>query len=438
MHHRLTHSEGSERLLLVFADWGNHAERLVRLSRKGYDVAVVDDYSSFFIDWSFTRAYVEICLIACGLGVYAASQTTQAIDHKITRRVAVNGTMSPLDDCRGIPEDVFAALLSSEQDGARLELQTIADRLILHTPSDMRWDLALIGRDDRLFSRRNQQRAWEEAEVAVEIVRGGHFIDVQEIVNRHFIDKKAAQKCFRKSLPTYDDHAAVQAEVVERMMEMCRDCGVDRAVMQAHNTVLEIGSGTGMLSRRVVRLIGDATLMMWDIAAREPRKLTLTRKCRFQRCDAEMAIAQLKPGSVDHIFSASTVEWLNSPTRFVAHCARALRPGGYLVVSTFTKGHMHELAEITGIGLPLMSADDWRTMGHDRLELVDCQAYSRDVDFESPADILRHLQHIGANSLSHGAKSTILGRRILKSYPMMLDARYHLTYCPIILIFRRR
>ena len=37
--------------------------------------------------------------------------------------------------------------------------------------------------------------------------------------------------------------------------------------MQARNNVLEVGSGSGLLSRKITRYINEACYTMWDLAA---------------------------------------------------------------------------------------------------------------------------------------------------------------------------
>ena len=68
MKHELIHSENSPRLLLIFAGWGMDADVFRDIRRPGYDVMVVWDYRSFFIDWSCTASYTEICLLAWSMG----------------------------------------------------------------------------------------------------------------------------------------------------------------------------------------------------------------------------------------------------------------------------------------------------------------------------------------------------------------------------------
>ena len=46
------------------------------------------------------------------------------------------------------------------------------------------------------------------------------------------------------------------------------------------------------------------------------------------------------------IFSASTMQWFNSPKTFMSECARVLRKGGYAILSTFGPGTMTEIGSL--------------------------------------------------------------------------------------------
>jgi len=467
MKHQLVHREGSPRLLLIFAGWGMDAKVFSKMRRPGYDVMVVWDYRSFYIDWTCTEAYSEICLLAWSMGVFAASQTIQAIEYKTTRRIAVNGTQQPIDDALGIPESIFYGTLnglteasvakfnrrmcasrleyeafcankpSRDIDELREELQAIADRLILHTPSNISWDFAIAGREDRIFPFFNQRRSWQQAGVPLEIVDKGHYFDFQGLIDRHFIDKGLVGERFGAGMATYNRNASVQIDVVERLMEMLRALGITREVTTAQNAVLEIGSGSGTLSRAVASLTEDARIVMWDLAAPIPGGLPPGRKYEFSNCDAELAIAKVAPESFDHIFSASTMQWFNSPEKFLKNCHRALKPGGYAVLTTYTRGNLYQVQSLTGNGLPLLSPERWEEMVSKHFTIIEQLSYERDLDFESPLDALRHLKLTGVNSLGRTSRGEVDVREVMRQYPMMLDGRYHLTYRPFILILKK-
>lgn len=440
---------GSDRLLLVFAGWGMGADAFAGLARSGYDVMVVWDYRSFFIDWSCVDRYCEICLLAWSLGVYAASQTTHAIDYKITRRVAVCGTAEPIHDRYGIAEARFydiidrlpatsvAEVLESEAmcptmsaDEVAAELQSVADRQLLSVPAAARWDVALVGVDDSLWSAHNQRRAWQAAGVPVEPMHSGHVPDFQAVADRQFVDKQRVRQRFGSVAAVYDAHASVQQQIVDEMLVMVQSSGLARRLAEPPVSILEVGSGSGCLTRYLTELAPEANMAVWDLAA--PRPAGLAPSVRFEGCDAELRISSLEPETLDVIFSASTMQWFNSPARFLAGCARALRPGGYAVLSTYVRGNMHEISDITGVALPLSDPERLLAMAADRFEVVDHRLFERDLDFDSPVDVLRHLRHVGADSLGVGNPL-----RIVRRYPMMLDGRYHLTYRPMLMLLRK-
>ena len=468
MQYKLIHSEKSPRLLLIFAGWGMDAGVFGHLRRPGYDIMVVWDYRSFHIDWSCTDSYDEICLLAWSMGVYAASQTVQAIESRITKRVAVNGTPYPVDDRMGIPEAIFNGTLAGLNDltlnkfyrrmcasrsdmalfdahkPARAaselkdELQAVADRLILSTPTHADWDLAVACKDDRIFPFHNQRTAWNSLGVPVQVEEGGHFFDFNRLLDAHFIDKTLVGTRFGSGTATYDSHAAVQTDAVERLVEMIRMHGMTSEIGAARNAVLEIGSGSGFLTRKIAAMVNEAMMTIWDLAAPMPDGLPPGRRYDFANCDAELALRRVRAASFDHIFSASTIQWFNSPESFVHDCHRALRPGGCAFLTTYTRGNRHEISDITGNALPLLTPGRWRELAEPLFDIIAFEAYERDLDFESPADVLRHLKLTGVNSLSRSSRGTVSVRTIIDRYPMRLDGRYHLTYRPIIMILRKR
>ena len=103
MRHEFVKREGNSRLILIFAGWGMDATPFRHISRPGYDTLVLWDYRDLTADWSLVSEYEEIVLIAWSMGVYAASMSIHAIDRQISTRIAVNGTLSPVDNLRGIP-----------------------------------------------------------------------------------------------------------------------------------------------------------------------------------------------------------------------------------------------------------------------------------------------------------------------------------------------
>lgn len=469
MKHQFILRQQNPRLLIFFLGWGMDPKIAENIRRHGYDTLVVWDYTSLHIDWSITEGYDEICIFAWSMGVYAATLTTQALAPRTTLSVAINGTDCPISSRYGIPEDIFHGTLDglSERnlakffrrmcadrqqhihflehapqravDDLRDELQAIEDSLLLHTVPYSSWDFAIVGRHDRIFPFHNQLAAWKNNNVRVKVVDEGHYFDFSRLTDTYLIDKPLVRERFGTGNSTYRENAGVQAVVVDNIMEMCRDHRISDYLMRSCNPILEIGSGAGLLSVQLARYIRNATLEMWDLASPMPTHLPDFRRYIFRNCDAEMGIRRLASEQIDAIFSASTIQWFNSPSKFLKEVHRVLRKDGYAVISTFTEGNLQEISELTGTSLPLMSAQELTREAERWFEVVEVYSFERDLDFESPRDVLLHMRLTGVNAVSSESLSgAAMARRILSSYRMRLDGRYHLTYKPIILILKKK
>lgn len=464
MKHELVSYNGSSRLIIIFAGWAMDARPFRHLKRPGYDIAVVWDYRSMSIDWSFCKPYTEICVVAWSLGVYASAVTTYSIENKVTRRIAINGTLHPVDRLRGIPEGTFAGTLDGLTErslhkfyrrvaGSKArfdafaetmperDIEGLKDELLSFYPFPLmpcepvrRWDMVLIGRDDAIFPAINQQRAWNGTPAT--FVDEPHLMDFQKIIDRYIIDKQRTGERFSKGLAsTYHDAASVQADIANRIGTLLERPDVSEVLGHAGARILEIGSGTGLLSRKLYeRKHHEATLEMWDIAAEAPFTSASTS---FTCADAEVEITHQQAESFDLIASASTVQWFNSPSRFLAECSRVLRHGSYAVISTFAKGNLDEVTQAGGRALPLLSPEQWLMIVPEGLECVYCTDYSRTLSFDSAIEVFRHLKATGVNSLDRGASEGASLRSILSHYRPGLDGCYTATYKPLIFILRK-
>ena len=446
-------SSGSGRLILLFAGWAMDWRPFSRLVRPGYDIAVVWDYRTFGADWSFAGKYGEICLVAWSLGVAAASVAIPyEVRQKVTLRLAVDGTMTPVDAQAGIPPEIFAgtrnglsrrsldkfyyrvcgsreAFAAFCADKPVRDIAGLADELdvFLHgcQARPARWDRALISAADAIFPPENQRRAWRG--VPTSEISGPHFPDFQRILDTYVIDKGRTESRFLSGARTYDDAASVQHRVASRLVG-----GLDLAAPRA---ILEVGSGTGYLSRLLAAgKSAGARLEMWDLAGECPPG---GDGCSFRRGDAELLIRDVPDASLDLIVSASTVQWFNSPLRFLEHCARVLRPGGTLALSTFVAGNLAEVSEITDRSLPVYTASQWQSVHIAGLSGPEAEDWTETLAFDSAIDIFRHLKATGVNSLGRTTDSGGALRRAIGRLMRGPSGKFELTYRPIILKYKR-
>ena len=462
MQYRFISKSGSRRLLLLFAGWGTDFRVFSRICRHGYDVMAVWDYRHFDIDWSCTAPYEEICIVAWSFGVYAAAMSTHALNAKVSKRIAVNGTTTPVDNRLGIPVRIFEGTLAglSERslykfyrrmcgsrenfdrfaadmpersvDELRDELKAIYPAPLLSNPLYGEWDLAIISRDDAIFPAVNQWRAWRGTPTVT--AEGAHWFDFQNIIDRHIIDKQLVGTRFERGRATYDNDARAQQQTVADMVTRLHALLPDRTTARAAYRILEIGCGTGALTKEIRRLFPDSRLELWDIVNHPPLS---GPDISFRCCDGEIQLLRTPDASFDMIVSASTVQWFNSQRRFLRQASRVLSAGGIMVFSTFLRGNLVEIERITRRGLPLMTLEQWLCIIPDSFEVIATADYRRDMVFDSAIDVFRHLKATGVNALGRPSDNGDTMTDILRRYTPDLDGKFHITYRPVIFLLRK-
>ena len=117
MKHYFIQQKHLPRLTLFFAGWGMDECPFMDHCPENSDLLVCYDYRSLDFDFTLLQGYQEIRLIAWSMGVWAASMVLQDMDLPICERVALNGTVTPVDDLKGIPQQVFEGTLEGLNEG---------------------------------------------------------------------------------------------------------------------------------------------------------------------------------------------------------------------------------------------------------------------------------------------------------------------------------
>lgn len=370
----------------------------------------------------------------------------------VTARIAVNGTLHPVDDLRGIPEAIFKGTLdglspavltkfrrrmcgSSEafvkfslKVPERTDIAELADELraIRRLPDPdgddrLRWDTVVVADSDRIIPTDNQYRAWE-GHPCIITISGSHLPDFDSILSRMLKDKSLIAERFGRSCRSYDTSATAQKAIADRLNGM-----IDLALGgMMPDDILEIGCGTGLLTRLIADRLRPSTLILWDIAPISGELPGLHRQC-----DAEAEIRRQSPDSLDMIISASTIQWFNSPAAFIRCCRPLLRPGGILAFSTFGPDNLAELQPYLKSSLNYADLPAWSTiLQSSDFEVVTSLEEHITLTFTDTASLLRHLRLTGVNALPSGMAPTSTTRAILSS------GLTSLTYHPLYFIAR--
>lgn len=440
------------RLILFFAGWGMDATPFATLGREGYDTAVVWDYADPApLPRVLTDRYMEICVVGWSFGVPYAARFIAGEGRRlpVTRCVAVNGTLRPVDDTLGIPRAIFEGTLAGLDErslakfyrrmagsGAayarfasslpRRDIEGLAAelrRVETDGPApDPGFDRVYISGADRIIPPANQRHAWER--LGADIVSLGpdapHMPSFESILRREIADKRVIGDAFAVSASTYESEASIQREMARRLADLWLEAGAPAG------PVVELGAGTGMLTRMIAP---GSTVRSYDIAPVAPG---------VERADGEVEIdrivAEVAPAGV---ISASTIQWFNSPERFLRRALSALAPGSLLGVATFGPDTYRELAPFQlarpaytsgarlaaiasrlvdeGIARPGFTAED------------GCR---RVLTFPSTRALMDHIRRSGVNAPRVAGPGA--ARALLAAAPVTL------TYHPAYLIVRRR
>jgi malonyl-ACP O-methyltransferase BioC len=259
----------------------------------------------------------------------------------------------------------------------------------------------------------------------------GHLPDFQMIISRLIIDKELVSNRFGDSKATYSDNAPVQQHIAKELYNRFLRVSANAPL---RGNVIEAGVGAGALTKLYAPTHKDGVLRLWDIADIDTSH---TPKGRYEKCDAEVNIRRIPSATINVIFSASTVQWFNSPAAFLCECERVLVPGGYLVLSTFVRGNLQELTDILGNGLPMLTADGWLRLLPQNLFVQVCEQSFETMTFQSPREVLEHLRKTGVNAVGYGQNRTVLARHILEQFPQNDKGECVLTYRPLYLIARK-
>lgn len=439
--------ENNKRLILIFAGWSTGPDMYSGINMPGWDTAVVWNYLDEGLDTGFFDEYCTVYLVAWSLGVAEADRVLPP--DRITAAFAINGTVSPVNALLGIPGEIYHGTTdnlsprnlqkfrrrmmpdnerfkhffpepATEQECDKLaqELRAIAARNAEHSTPRIAWTRAYIGSEDRIFPPANMVRAWQlDPEVAIVNTPDAHYIDIRAIVAGIIPDLDKVSRRFGRAWDTYESQAIPQLMAALHLDRLVRE-----NIKGDITDMLEIGPGTGLLTRQYARHLNPHSIDFVDITATGP--FHIAADCRYHVKDAELWIRQCEH-RYDLILSASVIQWFSDLRGFFHECARVLRPGGWIAISTFAPGNLEELDALRPSPLIYPSPTNLgQWLGRD-FELVCMEQNEIRMEFESRRQLLLHLKHtgVGGSASSSTGGSSVIPLTALTYRPLYIVAR---------------
>jgi pimeloyl-[acyl-carrier protein] methyl ester esterase len=185
------HRNNQRQCILFFSGWGMDPAPFRRLPAAHHDLCMLYDYRHLHpVDLEPFAGYERLHLIAWSMGVWVAAHLMADQAASFASATAIGGTLIPVDKQCGLPPDSFAAMIDTfdqdvldtfyrnmfddEEQLARFlanrpqrDLSELRDEMVAfraaffqNGPGIDIFNRKLVTSRDRIFSGRNQMRAW--------------------------------------------------------------------------------------------------------------------------------------------------------------------------------------------------------------------------------------------------------------------------------------
>jgi len=254
------------------------------------------------------------------------------------------------------------------------------------------------------------------------------------------LDRARLRASFERASGSYEAAASLQARVAAELLQRLE------LLRFSPGVVLDLGSGTGRITRELKRRYPRARVIALDIAPgmlREARRHQRPWR-RFDRVCGDALRLPLRDGSIDLIFSNLMLQWCEPLAAALSEARRVLAPGGFLSFSTFGPATLYELRTAWA------EADGYNHVNHfpDMHELGDglvraglmepvLDADRFEVGYLDVLTLMRDLKAIGAHNVTAGRPRALAGRerltRVQRAYEAFrrdegLPATYEVIY----------
>ncbi len=202
------------------------------------------------------------------------------------------------------------------------------------------------------------------------------------------MDKNLIKKRFQSKLKTYDDNAIAQKIVVENLTKL--------VPYKNYQNVLEIGCGTGFLSKKLDYL--NAQKLYLNDLFEDVRDYS-----KIKNLAHEFLIGDIEkidfPENLDLIISANSLQWILNLELLFEKINKALNPNGSFIFSLFTVGNCAELANIFDVSLNYKNEAEIINMLNPNFIVNLHKTENITLYFSNTKAILNHIKLTGANSV---------------------------------------
>ncbi len=206
---------------------------------------------------------------------------------------------------------------------------------------------------------------------------------------------------FNNASSNYNDNAFLQNEIANRLAEKLKVISIKP------QTIIDLGSGTGLLSNKTAEIFPNANLICVDFA----QQSLLENPQNLKVC-ANAYELPFASNSVDFIVSNLMMQWCPDLKALFNECFRVLKPEGLILFTTFGPDTLKELKRS-------WSAVDSSAHVNNFIDMHDIGDQMLQSGFQSPImemenitltyekvlDLMHDLKSIGAQNVGSRSKA---------------------------------
>jgi len=235
------------------------------------------------------------------------------------------------------------------------------------------------------------------------------------------LDTRQVRRAFGRAARTYLQHAALQREVEQRLLERLEYYSGKPA------RVLDVGCGPGLASAALRKRFAPAQVIALDLALPMLQQVRTGWRRPLARVCADARALPLADASIDVLFSNLCVQWIDDLPALFEEFRRILKPGGYLALSTFGIDTLHELraawaaadrAPHVGMFAHIAQVGDALLAAGFRDPVLDSEHFT--LTYPDAASVMRELKGLGATNADASRPRGLTGKshfhRALEAY----------------------
>ena len=233
------------------------------------------------------------------------------------------------------------------------------------------------------------------------------------------INKELVHDRFAKNLESYNENAKIQKRMAERLLTFVKN--------RSPKKVLEIGCGTGFLTKQINESLEFESFMTLDIVEEcEEYIKQINPLILFTPADIEKFLNENNE-TFDLIISNASLQWVEDFEGVINSLKNRLNPNGELIFSTFGNENFREIYHVIGTTLNYFSYSELTKM----FPSSTIEPEIHIMAFENPKEVLRHLQLTGVNGVEsqRWTKKDLI--KFENGYKNLCNRRPTLTYNPV-------